>query len=87
MTQFHDHEYCITDDGVAPGCPNFGEDDNWPELENFIPCGAVYDEKTPPCSKPADHENGPDTDWKRHLHSNGTWKWPAKSQAPEVKPQ
>lgn len=26
MTEFHDHEYCITSDGVLPGCPNFGED-------------------------------------------------------------
>jgi hypothetical protein len=25
VTQFHDHEYCITDEGVMPGCPNFGE--------------------------------------------------------------
>jgi hypothetical protein len=21
----HDHEYCITDDGVMPGCPHFDD--------------------------------------------------------------
>lgn len=26
MSDQHDHEYCITSDGVAPGCPDFGED-------------------------------------------------------------
>jgi hypothetical protein len=30
MTVEHDHEYCITPDGVAPGCPNFGEDASSP---------------------------------------------------------
>jgi hypothetical protein len=31
MTIEHDHEYCINPDspsGIAPGCPNFGEDLN-----------------------------------------------------------
>ncbi|MEU4558398.1 hypothetical protein AB0F72_08410 [Actinoplanes sp. NPDC023936] len=44
-------------------------------------CGAVYDDpdgrlNPPPCLKAAGHENGPDTDWKRHYHSNGDFKWP-----------
>jgi hypothetical protein len=43
-------------------------------------CGACYEGPTnlavPPCIKVAGHENGPDTDWKRHYHSNGNFKWP-----------
>lgn len=48
----------------------------------FRPCGVVFVEKRPdhwpqsPCAKPRGHENGPDTDWKRREHSNGTFKWP-----------
>lgn len=53
-------------------------------------CGAVYVDPRPgdhrpqpPCIKAAGHENGPDTDWKRHLHSNGQLKWPVVTPAEE----
>lgn len=55
-------------------------------------CGAVYDDPRPgpqrpvaPCIKAAGHENGPDTDWKRHLHSNGTFKWPMETPAEDAR--
>jgi hypothetical protein len=40
-------------------------------------CGAEYPLRPgqEPCSKPAGHEHGPATDWKRDLHSNGLLKW------------
>ncbi len=42
-------------------------------------CGAVYEPPDgrptpPPCGKKPGHEHGPDTDWKRNMHSNGTLK-------------
>lgn len=33
----HDHEHCLTGEGVAPGCPNYGEDED--EDRDTRPCG------------------------------------------------
>jgi hypothetical protein len=63
--------------------------DPWMDDEVGEECGAIYEDPRPdrpaqhPCIKPAGHENGPDTDWKRHLHSNGTWKWPVDRDGKE----
>jgi transcriptional regulator with XRE-family HTH domain len=54
-----------------------GEDGRSTAVPDWAPCGATYDNQ-PPCRKPAGHENGPDTDWKRDLHSNGQFKWPVE---------
>jgi hypothetical protein len=50
---------------------------------SYQQCGAEFDwqaaggrRAVAPCIKPAGHENGPDTDWKRNFHSNGMFKWP-----------
>lgn len=45
------------------------------------PCGVRYGADGPTCVKPLDHHLGPETDWKRHLHSSGTWKWPVETEA------
>lgn len=49
-------------------------------------CGAVFIDPNgrrpspPPCTKPPGHENGPETDWKRGYHSNGSFKWPIETE-------
>lgn len=57
------------------------EDDDGPQ-EPRVLCGAIYIDPTntsnpspPPCIKALGHQNGPDTDWKRDYHSNGSWSW------------
>lgn len=44
-------------------------------------CGATYGigAPQPPCCKRLGHEDGPETDWYRDLHSNGLLKWPVNS--------
>ncbi len=56
-------------------------DEDWEE------CGAVYvDPDRPdrpaqaPCGKRVRHWLGPDTDWKRDYHSNGSLKWPVSDE-------
>ena len=73
-----------------PGIPNWPGIE-WIEVAEPDPgdnedpeplCGAVYadprGDRPPqdPCGKRRGHENGPETDWKRGYHSNGSLKWP-----------
>jgi hypothetical protein len=60
-------------------------DESGDELEPpRVLCGAVFSgkPKQDPCRKPAGHEHGPDTDWKRDYHSNGLLKWPVDEHVP-----
>lgn len=65
-------------DGESDGDPDDWDDDE----DDREMCGAVWVDPRggrpipPPCGKQPGHENGPDTDWKRDYHSNGSWKWP-----------
>jgi hypothetical protein len=52
------------------------DDDLWMP-EDFEPCGAEFPLRPGQglCLKAKNHHLGPDTDWKRHEHSNGLLKW------------
>lgn len=67
----------------AEGNDEEPDDDDVP----FEECGAVahLPGRPPqaPCCKPAGHEHGPETDWKRGYHSNGMLKWPVTVDIPE----